>query len=200
VPYLVFASALWAAALSGLAVHISDVCNRYAIGVMTLRQFERTRPLDWLLAGTFLFAAAAAVLVALDGPALWTQDERVAGKLHLAIAAVIVAVALVYVGTRGATRAVWVKDRFIDMPGATVTTGTEVRINVRMEAEMDAAAIRRFAWPAYLGVTIVALIICTQIPEIKMVAPLALIPASGGAGLVNLMLTRLPQIVSEEDW
>lgn len=198
--YLIFASALWASSLAGLAVHVSDVCRRFAIGEMGLSQFERTRPLDWLLAGTFLFAAAAAVLVALDGPSLWTQDERVAGKLHLAIAATVAAVTLIYIGTRGATRAVWVKDEFVDMPGATITTGGEVRVNVRMEAEMDAAAIRRFAWPAYFGITAVALAICTQIPEIKMVAPLALIPASGGAGLVNLMLSKLPRLVTEEDW
>jgi hypothetical protein len=200
VQYLIFASVLWATSLVGLALHISDVCHRHDIGEMTVRQFERTRPLDWLMSGAFLFAAAAAVLVALDGPSLWTEDERVAGKLHLAIAAIVTALALVYIGTRGATRAVWVKDEFMGMTGATINSGGEVRVNVRMEAEMDAVAIRRFAWPAYVAVTVTALAICAQIPEIRMAAPLALIPAFGGAGLVNLLLSRLPRLVTEEDW
>ncbi len=198
---LIFGAALWAFSLFGLALHSADVQQRHRRGTMTMDQYEKPRPLEWLLACLILFAGAAATLGLLELWGLWEPLPGATARYQVYVGAGLVAVALAYLGIRGANLVHRSKGDFLALPGSTTSVEVELLVQVDREAITDARTLRRVAWPAYGLCTIPGLFAgYLLVDSMPLALPLTVIAVLFGGALLVAILSGLPRAEEDEDW
>lgn len=201
VHYLIFGGAFWGFTLFGLALHAADVHRRLRLGAMHLEQYQKPRPIEWLLSALLLFAGAAA---ALGGAVVWGMQQGgadAAARFIVVAAAAVTAVALAYVGMLGKSWVHWTRDGFLAGPGATIPERGTVLVNVSLEAEHETALLRRAAWPVYLvGSTpliIVAIRFAATTPVVSLGIALAVL---AGTAVTLLVVSSIGAPQDDDRW
>ncbi|MCE5216333.1 hypothetical protein LLH03_04785 [bacterium] len=198
---LIFGAALWAFCLFGLALHSADIQQRHRRGTMATDQYEKPRPLEWLLACLILFAAAAAGLGLLEFWGLWEPLPGATARYQVYVGAGLTAAALAYLGIRGANLVHRAKGEFLALPGSTTSVEGELFVQVDKEAITDARTLRRIAWPAYGLCTIPGIFAGYMLVDsMPVMLPLTVIGVLSGGGLLVAILSGLPRAEEDEDW
>ena len=198
--FAVFGAALWAFTVFGLALHVADIQSRHKLGNMPLQAYQRTRPIEWLLAAMLLFAATAAVISGVEYQG-YKDPNAATTRLHGFASAALIAIALTYIGVRCATWVRWAREEFLSSPGSTVPMEGTVFVDVRAEAERDADHVRRVAWWIYVVDTLPAVLAAFLISkQMREAVPTAVAGAVLGAGIVLALIVGLPRDTEDDGW
>ncbi len=201
VQFLIFGAFVWVFTFFGFALHVADVQRRSKQGKKLLSEYDKPRPIEWLLAGMLLLACGAAILGALQIQGLIEADASAVARFEVAAGAALGAVALAYLALRGKTWLTWARDEFINTAGATTVEAGEVLVDVALEAQYDTVVAKRTAWPIYfIGCTPLVLAALRASVRLPLPAMIALLGAAAGAALMFVVLSSFPITEEDEDW